>query len=359
MLTYRPPIEPAKNLLSDAAAVDGAFRYRSIMTRQALCALLRQLSQKNVILPRFVPAGVYHPVIETKKNIIYYDVPHHITVDRDQVLALDLDPADTIFYYIHQFGLFIEQNIELMKQMKTRGYYVIDDRSLSLPVSHYAEFANATAYSFYKLIGLPFGGEVRVKREMVIRDADSAYEHNDALMKRMRKNFLFYSNQALTFVPSFPYRAVNRLFSRRVKFCTLSKAPWSEPLPELPLAVTDKLDRVNFDAVTERRTEIAARYYDGLDPRVRLPLPRECFTSQSAVGFLILVSDTLRMLKYLVRRGIVTSRFVDIWWWDQNEQESDLYKRNLLLPAHQGLSDANVDYIIRTVNKGLLELGEI
>lgn len=367
MITYRPPIESRKNFLStgnelpEKESVRGEFSvqgYRSVMTRQSIHALLRNLPQKNAILPRFVPAGVYHPVIETKKRIFYYDVPTDLSIDEQFALSLGLDPSDTIFYYIHQFGLHLPRNIQFMRTMQHRGYYVIDDRSLSLPALLYEEFADATAYSFYKLVGLPYGGEVRTKVTPHVSYGASS-EHNLALMRKMKHNYLFYSNHVLPYIPAFPYRAFNHVFSKYVKFCSLSKAPWSDPLPLLPDALSQRLLTMDFEAVTKRRTEIAGRYYDTLDHRVLFPLPREAFIRQSAVGFPILVNDPLKLLKYLVRKGVVTTRFIDIWWWDRTQEENELYRRNILLPAHHGLSDTNVNYIVRTVNEGLIELGEV
>src|SRR5687767_14899718 len=233
MLTYRPPIEPRKNLLKRSADVRAPYRYRSIMTRQAICALLRELPLKNVILPRFVPAGVYHPVLETKKRITYYDVPMDLTVDASFVTSLDLDPADTIFYYIHQFGLYIEQNIKLMHEMQSRGFFVIDDRSLSLPVSHYEEFGDATAYSFYKLVGLPFGGQVRTKTNMNVTYSEPD-EYHSTLRKKMTANFRFYANPVLSTVPAFPYRAYNKLFSKYVSYNCILDSCLSERPTEIP-----------------------------------------------------------------------------------------------------------------------------
>jgi hypothetical protein len=349
MVTFKPYIEPLSHFRATAAKAENMFRYRSFMTRQSLFELFQHLPHRNVILPRFVPAGVFHPLVQTNKSIIYYDVPNDLIIDKHFIEGLDLDPTDTIFYYIHQFGMYIQDNIDLMSTMQQKGYFVIDDRSLTLPVSTYNETADATAYSFYKLIGVPFGGQIALKEPIPIQHHPMNGLNQD-LMQKMNSNFYFYANPFVKIMPQLCYRTYNRIFSKYVGYNSLSLKAWEAPIASLPSKIDSKLDVVDFDKVTTKRTLIAKMYYDGLDPSFLLPVANECISRQSMMGFPILVHDPQKALKYLIRRGISTFRFTQIWWWDKSQEPCDLYNRNLLLPAHQGLTHKDIRYIIDTVN---------
>lgn len=350
MLMYKPPIEARQNILPSSNGYETLQGYHSIMTRQSLRALYLSLPQKNVILPRFVPVGVFKPITDAGKVIHYYDVPNDLSVDQDAILKMNLDPHDTVFHYVHQFGLHIPANIEFLRVMQSRGHFIVDDRSLTLPVRDYEEFGDATAYSFYKLVGVPYGGQVRMKASARARYADLD-KPNRLLMNKMSQNFYFYSNAANKAIPSLMFRMYNRLFSRYVEYGHLVNQTLQDSLPAIPKSMLDKLHRVDFDKITKRRAEIAKQYYNGINPSLLLPLPLSSFQQQSLMGFPILVDDPVTVLKGLVRKGITTFRFTKIWWWDKTRTYCDLYNRNLLLPAHQGLTDANVRTIIARVNE--------
>jgi dTDP-4-amino-4,6-dideoxygalactose transaminase len=350
MLSYRPPLESRKNFLASPGAQ--SFGFQSLMTRQSLYALLHALPQRNIILPRFVPGGVYRGVQESNKRIFYYDVPTSLHIDKNAIENFGLVPEETIFYYIHQFGLYVQESIDLMETMQGKGYFVVDDRSLSLPVSTYAEFADATAYSFYKLVGIPFGGQVRTKTDLSVMYKEPD-DYHATLRKKMTANFRFYANPILSAVPAFPYRAYNKLFSKYVSYNCKLDSCLSESPTQLPSNIQRKLERVDFDRITDRRIEIASMLFSGLKPDVLLPLPFEAFTRQSMMGFPILVDDPVWLHKHLVRQGIFTTLFTKIWWWDPTRDYNDLYKRNIILPAHQRLSDRQVEYIIACVNKAV------
>ena len=353
MISFKPRLERRKYISSQRSGHTATPGLQSLMTRQSLRVLFKTLPQSTVILPRFLPIGVYAPLEESGKRIVYYDVPNDLRIDSDYIESLDLDPADTIFYYIHQFGMHIPENVRVAQKMRERGFFVVDDRSLTLPVSTYREFGDATAYSFYKLVGIPYGGEIRTEHSATTARQPSALRMDDShkqLMQKMRNNFLFFATPFVDVLPAFPYRVYNRLFSRFICYSHLIEQTLTDILPQMPTHHTRKLSNINFDAVTQRRAEIAGMYFDELDPSFLLPVQREAVTTQSMMGFPILVADPMATLKILVRRGVTTFRFTKIWWWDKSREPCDLYNRNLLLPAHHHLSNKDVRKIIDVVN---------
>lgn len=352
MLLYKPKIERSEYRLRSVPSRSVYKGYRSVMTRQSLRQLYHGLLQTDVILPRFVPIGVYKPIVDSGKTIHWYDVPNDLQIDQEHIRSMKLNPATTIFHYVHQFGIHVPDNVEFIRSLQREGYFIVDDRSLTLPVDKYEEFGDATAYSFYKLIGIPCGGEVRTKevRTSVINLQDEA---NRRLIRKMKQNFIFYANPVNALVPSAVFRVFNRAFSRYVEYGHLVDKAFADSLPQLPEPLVQHIDNADFNAVSRRRAEIARMFYNGLSPALLLPLPLESFTRQSMMGFPILSEDPVALLKMLVRRGITTFRFTKIWWWDTSRPFCDLYVRNLLLPAHQGLSDANVRTIIRHVNESV------
>lgn len=347
---YKPPVEAQQYFLPDGAKHETHHGYYSIMTRQSLRALYCSLSQKHVILPRFVPVGVYKPVTDAGKVVHFYDVPNDLNIDQEAVMAMNLDPTDTVFHYVHQFGLLVPANIDFLRAMQQKGFYVVDDRSLTLPVDDYEEFGDATAYSFYKLVGVPYGGQVRTKCLSSAQYADLD-RSNRLLINKMSQSFYFYANAANTAIPALMFRVHNRIFSRYVEYGHLVGNTLQGPLPTMPVRMFDRLHRVDFNKVTKRRAEIAKQYTEGINPALQLPVPAASFERQSLMGFPILVDDPVTVLKALVRKGVTTFRFTKIWWWDKSRAYCDLYNRNLLLPAHHGLKNADVEKIIRSVNE--------
>ncbi len=348
MIHHKPQVEKWK-YINTRATSRRSEAFVSPMTRQALFRLLSGLKQKYVFAPRFIPAGAYHPIVLAGKEIVYYDVPSDLRIDWSSVRTTCPDPANTIVYYIHHFGLHIESNIVPLRQLQHEGYFVIDDRSLTLPTSHYSEFADATPYSFYKLVGTACGAEVRLKQRPEYDSAPEAEVH-DELLSLMARTLYFYGNPAVKLMPTLPFRVLNRLIARYVGFNHVIGDTKYYSAQGLPLKMQKRLSQVDYDLVTKRRIEVARRYLNRIESKFLLPLAPEAYSVQSCMGFPILVDNPGPLVKYLIRRGIYSFRFTDIWWWDKNNEPNELYNRNVLLPAHHHLRDKDVDYIIDCVN---------
>lgn len=349
MILYRPRKEPESSFCEHSGPTKGGVAFQSVMTRHSLQALYQDLPQRHVIAPRFLPVGVYRPLVNAGKVVHFYDVPNDLEVPENDILNLGLDPSDTVIHYIHQFGLFVARNIDRMKQLQKLGYYILDDRSLSLPTSAYEHFGNATAYSYYKLVGIPYGGRV-LANTAELHVPDQPTDQDEALIAGMTRQFNFYTNPAVARVPTNVFRGYNKVFSRFVEYGHLVAATMGTRRPHIHDRVTSMLDSIDFDAVSKRRAEIAARLYNEIHPRYMLPLSSACYTSQSFMAFPLLVNNAQGMLKHLVRKGITTTRFINIWWWDPTRPPNDLYNRNIVIPAHHGLSESNIDHIIAAVN---------
>lgn len=293
------------------------------------------------------------PLVAAGKEIHYYDVPCDLTVDQQRIEELALPPNDTAFLYIHYFGVYVQQNIDLMNALQAKGYYIIDDRSSTLPVSTYIERADATAYSFYKSVGVGCGGEMRTKTEVHAdeRDMDA---FNRELMRSMNRNFQFYANPLFVKLPAPCYRLANRLLSQFVEFDHLKPRALSEHLFRLPHALSEQLQRIDFDKVTKRRVEIARMYYQNIDPKLFLPISIESVSKQSLIGFPLLVDNPMKLIKQLLRKGIVAFHQAEKWWWDPAAEHSELYNRNVLLPMGHQMTDIDVRHIIQSVNKVIL-----
>lgn len=350
MLLHKPKIEQGRFLVPSKQSNEQVVGYESLMTRQSLRALFQNIPYNTIILPRFVPAGVYQPLVESGKKILYYDVPNNLRISEEQILSLGAKPTEAAFYYIHQFGLYIPENIALLRKLQQQGYFVIDDRSLTLPTSGYEEFADATAYSFYKLVGIPCGAQVRLQAPSAF-----CYDKADRLQRRLQKkmlyNFYFYANPFVSVLPALHFRIYNRLFSRYVGYNHLATSPQNNKIVQMPPTLAKKLYSVDFEKVTKRRKEIAAIYLDELPRSLQLPLAPEAYLHQSFMGFPLLLSQPGAVVKQLIRKGIYTFRFTQIWWWDSTCPPCDLYNRNILLPAHHHLSNNDVRYIIQSVRE--------
>lgn len=154
--------------LEDSHAVRLAYNGRAAIYQYLihLRHLSRDGSRNVVLVPAFHCPTVVDPVIHAGYEVRFYSVDATLRVDREDFLRV-LDERVVVALFIRYFGL-TRLDRELVKSCRAAGAVVLEDCSHSFleanPLRIADSGADATTYSFWKLIPGLAGGGLLVRR---------------------------------------------------------------------------------------------------------------------------------------------------------------------------------------------------
>jgi len=343
MILHKSPIENDKFILKYAPI--GSRNY-FVLARQALYTYLMQCNEEIVLAPRYLAGGVYLPLIKSNKKIIYYDLKDNFEIDPNSYNLNHYPKDNVIFYYIHHFGLFIKPNIEYLIKLKNEGYHIIDDRALTLPSNNYKEFADATIYSLYKLLGVPYGAFINSNKMIELKDLPR--NDNFQIEKIMQKNLDFYGASYIQYLPSLIFRVINKIYGNSVNFNPIVESNWDK---NNFITKSNILDKIDFDKINEIRIELAKQYLDNLNPNCLISYNSINYLHQSMIGFPIFTNNPESTHRILISKGIHSFILKRGWWFDSPEKQWKIVNNHLLLPLHHHLGKSEVMKVSRIVNK--------
>ena len=342
MLIHKPIIEDSSQIKNNLFSKKFIA---TVVARQALFIYLKNLDIQNFLVPRFLPEGVYAPLKLANKTIHYYDYSRNFEINFDN---FDFNKKNFAIHYIHPFGLYIKKNVDLLRKLKANGSTVIDDRALTLPIKNYVEFANATLYSLYKSAGIPYGGILFTDNNFIDLNSTDNFE----LKNKMKQNLNFYGNPNLKNTSSFKFRILNKIYGNSLDYSGLvSDLDLNKP-EILDLDYINKLNYVDFDAISKKRIEIAMQYFEKLPKNLLWIKDIDACNTQSLIGFPIICNNPFDLYKKLMKKNI-HSFILNKGWWFDNEPTNHLYKNHLLLPINYHFSEKDIDYIVYAVKKML------
>jgi dTDP-4-amino-4,6-dideoxygalactose transaminase len=339
--------------LRDAPARDvRALQYLYATFRQGLLEFLGRRPPGVVLMPDYVPEGVYDPFKRRGFEIVFYPMGPDLRLSRDVLdRALAGRRADWIIC-IHTFGTYVEENVATVRAMASGGALMLEDFAHTLPDPGVPLTGDVAAYSFTKMLGVAEGALLWFARKDLLEA--SAYSPLDRAGARVRslmeRKFALDSFFADHPAPRVVEGAARRLLRRGMDYYPRLM----EHYPSLRARVAERwievLNRVDLAGVTERRREIARIYLERLDPRLRLALPDECFLRQALYAFPVRVDDPPAFHAHLGARGIRGFALTDHWWFSEG-RGSELLRRHYLLPANHHLSDAKIARVARAANE--------
>jgi len=344
----RPPF------LRDAPLRDlGDAPYLYPTFRQALLDYLSQIPRGAVLMPDYVPQGVHDPYRRAGWEIAFYPVAASLALDREAIArALDARRPDHVVL-IHHFGVYIEENVRLARELLPAGTALLEDFAHSLPQDDVPVRGDLAAYSSTKMLGVAEGARLVLRGEA--RAAPCRYAPEDAasraLRSRLERRLAFESFFAARDLPRVADSAMRRLLRRRAEYYGYVQENYSEIRARIGSRSRTMLERIDLVRVAERRRKIARLYVEGLDPRLLLPVPRESLIRQALYAFPILVADRTAFMAGMRRRGVRASALVDHWWFQAEEPGHELRDRHVLLPANHYLSDVKVRRVIEAANE--------
>lgn len=315
------------------------------LARQSLYIYLINKPHSTILLPRYIPQGVYDPVIKSNKKIIYYDINEQMLIDFGN---LEIDNKDTIIYYIHHFGLYIDQNIEFLNKLSKENYCIVDDRALTLPSYNYSEFADATLYSLYKLIGVSYGGVLNTKAKI-----DLNYNKNfdtysvSILEKKMNKHFNFYSSAIVNYISEIPFKILIKLFNKQLDYSPFVNQKWDKTIYQLP---QDLFSKIDFNTINQKRIELAKIYLKLLPEEYLFDIDQISYLQQSMIGFVIQLDNPHQLYNYLMKNKVHSFSLRNGWILENTQKDWNIYNKHLILPLHHGIDKKEILEICKLIN---------
>ena len=331
--------------------------------REALVALIQCMTMTRspvVLLPAFVPEGLYAPFAQAHWRIVLYKVDLALNPVWDHLETLLRQHRPQMAILIHYFGLPrpIQEFVEICHAYDT---LVVEDMAQAYlgetengPLGQTGDFI---LYSLPKMIGLPDGAPLVIRHPSLVNDIPEPHEsklHRRYVVQQMitlatttiahsvptrvgRKGMSFLSR----ILAGSPYQTLMQYYTIPAP---MSKVGWF------------LLRHIDHQCVKLQRRKLAQVYIDGLNrskfeffPDVERPL-------NVMMGFPVLLTHRDAFIQYLARNSIAGVYFVDRWNFIPTGQEAiyndaiDVLRSHFLFPLHQRLSVDQVQYVVEVAN---------
>jgi len=142
--------------------------------RNGLMELIRPLPVKNVLLPAYVPQGIYVPFFREDYKLHYYDVNDDLTLNSKDIENFIIELNITALVVIHYFGYI--QDFSSVKQIcKKHKVLLIEDCAHVFPCKRSKELnvgsvGDISLFSFNKFLPLPDGAVLCINNTEITTD---------------------------------------------------------------------------------------------------------------------------------------------------------------------------------------------
>jgi perosamine synthetase len=325
----------------------------------SLAAQIWGIGEKDeVLVPAYQCGSEISPLIATGAQVLLYRVDERARIDIEDLLGR-ITPRTRVVHVTHYFGRPAELG-ELVTLCRAQNIRLLEDCALSLFSDATGRAGDAVVYSLRKSLPVPDGG-VLLLRGVDHRQFDPTAR--PALLPIARGALSLVKNWSKNWIP---YRSVLHQNGHLD-----GKTAVKSLLPDMP---SSYYWRAN--SIIRRASRFALGVLKRTDPRAMVRTRREnyshlreCLTGSAGVGFLwedtilgetvcplglpILVDDRLRWCRGLNAAGVPVS----CWWegycrgldWSEFPEARALKDHLILLPVHQGLTVAHMEYVAGVV----------
>ena len=331
--------------------------------REALIALCRSFNVSDapaVFLPAFVPEGVYAPFKVSGWRIVLYQVDRELDPAWDHLEGLLRHCPPLVAVLIHYFGL--PKPVERFRRLCHRhGTWVVED----MAHAYLGETENGplgrtgdvVLYSFPKMMGVPDGAALVVRRELpggrLPRGRESFLHRVYVIQRLLELAGASIVNRLANRWGRVAGRAVGRLipFSSYAVLMRYFRNPAPMSRPSCVL-----LRRVDHERLRHQRRTLARLYARNLD-RSRFDVFAGADASGNVMmGFPVRVKDRASLIRHLAAHCIAGVSFTDRWHFIPPHDEAafrdalDVMQSHFLFPLHQRLSERQVERVIEVAN---------
>ncbi len=323
--------------------------------RQALFALATHLCPPErtgqVLLPVWVPEGVYLPFVRAGWRIIFYELDALANPDWRQLETLFAQYTFDLAVLIHYFG---QSRDHLRMAELAKGHCpILEDWAHTYPNPYWRtpNKGNWALFSPTKLVGITDGAWLIGPNGISNSNKKGSWQK--------RYTYVFWQLLYLLASTFLQLRVPGNRIWKRISGGSYARG--YQLLVELtnqaasisPLGAW-LLRHTNHQKVVDNRIEQAIQYSEGLRNPHFQQLGKVGKEPFPWVGFLILVDDVKAFIAHLAQHNIRGQQFTDRWWFYEEVSlyptARKLWQRHFLLPLHQNFSAEDIAYIIQVSN---------
>ncbi|MEG1910089.1 MAG: hypothetical protein RR190_03870 [Bacteroidales bacterium] len=326
--------------------VNCAFFYPSL--RQGLFQLFQQLKLKSILLPSFCPEGLINPFIQLGYDIQYYDV------DVNGNIKNNFDKITTdVFIYIHYFGLYNEYNIQKIKKYISSDTIFIEDFAHTVFSYKLKLTGDYCTFSFTKMIGVSEGSCILFNNTPIL---PTPYQRQRGIDNRLKLSLYLHLMQQ-----SYLSNKYISLFFDMFLFLVglydsykILMSSYTSNYPPIGKYSNRILHTINLEGIVNKRIQFAIIYYENLNPKLLLSLPKEYYIQQALFAFPILVKHRDDFSLKLKEKGVGPLYLTSHWWFGAQVPNA-LCEKHLLLPINHNLSEQDIYKVVAVVNSLYIE----
>lgn len=333
--------------------------YRFGSGREALFALLqsRVWPNKTVLLPAFLPEGVYYPFARSGWQIVFYEMDEYGNPEFEDLPNRIAAQTPAIAVLIHLFG--VVRDAARFKQNLPDTCLFIEDFAHSTTgrwLDGYQLIGDMALFSPPKLLGVVDGCELLCKEKSswkgVLRGSPvrSFYLvlRTGALLLATAADRWGHAD-ASNVLDALAARCYNWAYRIHMLFC--QKPHTFSRLGRWMLAHTP------VETIADKRLGQAILYQQGLNNAHIRSLYDTRLGAIPIIGFPIKLTDRPHFEHYLHKQGISGAAYAPKWWFLSDEatlqypRAYQLWASHYVLPVNQKLSNADIQRVIAVVNR--------
>lgn len=334
--------------------------------REALISLIDALGNevnRVVLLPAYVPQGLYAPFEKRGWSIILYPIDKDLYPLWSEVEALIERYHPTIAILIQYFGTrqLIEKFVEICHKGGTK---VIEDHAhLLIPMKEISYQGDYVLYSLPKMVGVADGAVLVIRDSTLELSKLKFYKKRTNRVYITKQIILLFMNSAISKIPN--SKIVNLLSAILGKLLNSYKnlmSVYHQPnkISRLSHALVERID---FDKVIKTRSRYARMYEEKLDSNYftkLLTINDRKAEQRATFGYPVLVKDRDSLYRYLSKRGVYGVYLISNWNYIPKEphQNSKTYEEtqyvidhHFVFPTARHLKEEDIENIIKYANE--------
>lgn len=340
------------------------LKYMYPTVRQGLYQYFKFFKNLSVLLPDYVPEGVYDPFRALGFNIHFYHIYQDFTINKEEIVSLITLNKIDVFVYIHYFGLYHKKNMEIIKKIINPNILFIEDFAHTVYSKEVPIIGDIALYSYTKMFGVYEGSLLWFRNKNYF--INNNYEHITHCAKKLSRRlkisfYLEYFLGNISFTPQvdkivcYLSRKVNKVMGKREDnlYYNFLMDNYTKIACRISDTTIQLLNRVNFNGVIGKRKSNAEIYLAYLDKRFLFPIPRSYYILQALYAFPIYVESVQKFNSYLSENGIRSLNHTALWWFTSDSKKEPFFDHHSLLPTNHYLSPEKIKKIISVVNNFL------
>ena len=352
MISFYKVIEKRPFLESEPIRDLSGLQYLYASLRQGLFQYFKWQRIDSVLIPDYVPEGVYAPFKALGLNIYFYHIHQDFSVNPDEVHELLTSKNIQVFVYIHYYGLYHEKNVAMLRDVIAPDILVIEDFAHTIYNNDVSVFGDIAIYSFTKMCGVPEGSLMWFKNRSYL--IPKSYNSAGYVSKRLSKKL----KQTL-FLEHIMARYGSYKLCRRANPLLINFVDYYDYLMRHYVSISNRasyesiiiLNRLNFEKISKKKMKLAKIYLEGLQESFLLSVPKSCYTAQALYAFPIQVSYPDRLSKHLIQNDILSFSLTGRhWWFTEESKKEPFFDQHCLLPLNHYLYEKDIQKVVGVVN---------